>query len=637
MKFLHRNRGTQQPNTDDESATSPFLTKSPRSVGDKLRHHLLSSPPINADGDFYDSIAGERVFADLTEEPSETYDFSMDAYLVESSPSSPSNVPKRRTPLERQRSQSVQRRLQGNAESLNTNETDRNQRRSNSTGRAERRRPSIPVVAEHEPPLTPNSRKKKSKMEKIFQLQEKNQRYKDEFRKVQKDRKSLKKSLVSKQLEIASLTKEIETHEAESSVLKMKLRDAILELDKSDHGERRDRLHLTKLQRELTQVRSDYNAAMTRIARMREEVESFRVSVERKDHQIRSLTSEVTEQNALIDALQMEIVQLRRSEHHVSTQDEIRSVRKAQNDEIAKLTDENTHMKQELSGTLQRASDMVKEREEAISELLKENEELKARLERDAVDTTQEDLTHLREELEASAKTLEASQDRNVLLEEELESWISRGQETETELLAVREESEDWQRKADSAMNARVLAEAKAKESTHRADSLEATVKELRQKHLEHLQAQEKRHTEELLDQKEKLAARLAESDKAELNPQDMMLQKAVADRKAKDSSSTKPGWGTVIQQFRNTANDMSDEPSEDRKRMMELERDNADKEEELNKAKSEVVRMRSSYNDTLYVNKKRIEELEKQNEEYVTKLRAMEIELGALRKARSS
>lgn len=280
---------------------------------------------------------------------------------------------------------------------------------------------------------------------------------------------------------------------------------------------------------------------------------------------------------------------------------------------------------------------MVKEREEAISELLKENEQMKARLEHDVVDNTtaQEELSQLREELEASAKALEASQDRNVLLEEELESWISRGQETETELLAVREESEDWQRKADSFSNTQMLAEAKAKEATHRAEMLEATVKELRQKHLEQLQEQEKRHTEELLDQKEKMSAKIAEADPStELNPQDKMLQKAVADRKAKDSS--KPGWGSVIQQFRNGSGESDDAQTDDRRRIQELERENADKEEELTKAKSEVVRMRSSYNDTLYVNKKRIEELEKQNEEYVKKLRAMEAELGALRIARS-
>jgi hypothetical protein len=295
-------------------------------------------------------------------------------------------------------------------------------------------------------------------------------------------------------------------------------------------------------------------------------------------------------------------------------------------EEVGKLSRENKRMKDELKETMQRTSDMVKEREEAISELLKESEEMKVRLEIDETEnsTAHEELIQLRDELEASAKALEASQDRNVLLEEELESWISRGQEAETELIGVRDEAEDWHRKADSSINARILAEAKAKESTHRADTLEATVKALRKKHLEQLEEQEKRHTEALLDQKEKIVAKLAEAENSDIpiNPQDMMLQKAVADRKAKDAS--KAGWGSVIQQFRNGTNENDEMLSDDRKRIQELERDNADKDEELTKAKSEVVRMRSSYNDTMYVNKKRIEELEKQNEEYVEKLRAL-------------
>jgi chromosome segregation ATPase len=294
-------------------------------------------------------------------------------------------------------------------------------------------------------------------------------------------------------------------------------------------------------------------------------------------------------------------------------------------------------LKDELSETMQRTSDMVKEREDAISELLKENEEMKTRLDRDESENSaaHEELVHLREELEASARALEASQDRNVLLEEELESWISRGQETETELLTVQDEAEEWHRQADSSISALNVAEAKVKDATHRTDTLEATVKALRKKHLEQLEEQEKRHTEALLDQKEKITAKLAEAENSDIpmNPQDMMLQKAVADRKAKDAS--KAGWGSVIQQFRNGSNETDEAQSDDRKKIQELERDNADKDEELAKTKSEVVRMRSSYNDTLYMNKKRIEELENENEECFAKLRAMEAELGALRLAR--
>jgi chromosome segregation ATPase len=61
------------------------------------------------------------------------------------------------------------------------------------------------------------------------------------------------------------------------------------------------------------------------------------------------------------------------------------------------------------------------------------------------------------------------------------------------------------------------------------------------------------------------------------------------------------------------------------------------EREEEISKVKSEMVRLRSTYNDTIYTNKKRIEQLESENLEYAAKQKEMELELVELQKSLDS
>lgn len=545
-----------------------------------------------------------------------------------------------------QRSKSVQRPMQENSVTVrgptleDINKGSNKKRRSKSTGRSERRdqitaatlknyesnklsKSSNDININEEP-------KRKSKMEKILQLQEKNQRYKDEFRKVQKDRKALKKEVEIKKLETAALTKEIDTHIAETSILKMKLSEALQQLDRIDFDERKDKSAITKLQKELSAVRGDYNSAVARVARMREEVESMKLVVNSKDEEIKALTEEISEQAALVDSLHMEIIAIKKDEGYVAV-----------NGGLEELKEENERLKAELGSTLQRASSMVKEREEAIADLLKENEEIKrmltAREESDDNHIEHEEFLQLRTELSAAAAALEESQDRNVVLEEEVDAWIAKGEEMESEIQRLRDDVEAWQRKAVAAERSMAVVETSAQESAKKAITAEAALAEAERKYKEHLQEQERRHTEALLDQKEKMAQQhaAAKDSAAPPNPQEMMLQKAVADLKAKEAAKG-GSWGSVIQRVRGNG-DAEEELSADQKRIRELETVNADQENEISKVKSEMVRMRSTYNDTMYTNKKRIEQLEQENQEYAAKQQAMELELAELKKSLAS
>jgi len=635
----------------DEGLISPFAED-----GDlRSKGHGSSTLSMFDDSGFLDEV-------DITEEPSEGdyEDFGHDSCFNEEDfqQHSMSSSKKRANKAEAklaiissnvvQRSTSVQRPMQESSIAIieRADETlQRSRRRATSTGRGARREQMTATTLKsynsksintENNSETSSPKKRKSKMEKILQLQEKNQRYKDEFRKVQKDRKTLKKELESKKLEAAALTKEIDTHMAETSMLKLKLSEALQQLDRTDYDERKDKSAISKLQKELSAVRGDYNAAVSRIARMREEVEAMKVSVARKDEQIKSLTSEVTQQSVLVDNLHMDTVALKK--HRMDFE------------KTQALQGENQRLQKELGETLQNASTMVKEREDAISELLKENEELKRLVEvhqeqhqdgsedlHHNEDVSQEELAHLRAELDTAAAALEESQDRTVLLEEEVEAWIARGQEMESEIASLRDDVEAWQTKAESAEETIAVVEASARESVKKVALSEAALTEAERRYQEQLKEQERRHSEAMWDLKERTEKRVAEAEKSsnpKANPQDEALRLAMAKKEAEKASSG-GSWG-LIKQLRGSS-DGDEEMTEEQRQIKDLMRTNAEQAKELEKKRSEFVQLSSTHRETKYTNEKRIELLEKENKAHVAKQKAMEKEIAALRQALSN
>jgi hypothetical protein len=219
-------------------------------------------------------------------------------------------------------------------------------------------------------------------------------------------------------------------------------------------------------------------------------------------------------------------------------------------------------------------------------------------------------------------------------LEEELEAWIVKGEEMETEIQRLRDDVEAWERKATAAEATIAVVEQNVQQEAKRADKAEATLAEVEQKHREQVHENERRYRETILDLKEKAAAKIAEAEKTPgsvppPNPQEMMLQKAVADRQRKQQAAAKgSGWGQVISLVRNSNNENEEDISEEQRRIKDLETMNADQEREIEKLKSEIVRMRATYNDTMYMNKKRIEQLEMENDQFAAKQKALELEL---------
>lgn len=611
MKFIQtrsKSRGKQRQELRRESE-EPLTLTSPRtvafesnSVDELFRKAAFDQEPIIHFEQSNDDL-------DLTEEPSDA-DYQ-DTFYSEFQSS----------PNDYARSRSVTRPLRGEDFQQSRSPT---RRRAKSTGRPERRG-QIAVSTADRYEETQQPKKRKSKMEKIVQLQEKNQRYKDEFRKVQKDRKSLKRELENKKLETAALTKEIDTHITETSILKLKLSEALQQLDKTDQFERKDKSSISKLQRELSQAKGDYSSAVSRISRMREEVEKYKVSVQRKDDQIRHLSKQITDQSREIDDLHSKLID---SQNQSGNPDQ---------DDIDELKSEKKKLEAELSSTLDRASNMVKEREDAIAELLRENDELKSKkLQGSDVQSggvNENEIHALRAELEVSAKQLEETQDRNILLEDELEAWEKKGEYLEGEIRKLRDDSEAWRQKAEAAEDAMHVCEESAQESAKKANHLETALKEADELHEQQLRELEHKHTESILDLKEKAAQKFGEAEKAAAsNPQDMMLQKAVAARKEKQA---KGGWGSVLNRV--VKNDGDSELTEEQKRIKELEAISGDQENDIKKLKSDMVKLKSTYNDTLYNNKKHIEQLELENQRYAATQKALELEIESLKRAQAN
>ena len=475
-------------------------------------------------------------------------------------------------------------------------------------------------------------KKRKSKMEKIRQLQAKNELYKGEFKRVQKDRRQLKKDLESKKLEVASLTKEIDSHIAETSVLKSKLSESLQQLDRTDHDGRRDKTLIVKLSKELTESMTELKQSQERVAELLEKMNEMKETVRRKDEQIKSLTRELTEQAHDVEMLRNENTMIKR----LNEQDETKERKKAD-----ELRAENEKLQTELGSTLERAAAMVKEREDAIADLLKENDEMKRLLSQQDSndrDVSEEELNHLRAELAVSARALEETQDRNLLLEEDVEEWIRRGNEMESEIVRLRGESETWQERATAAEVTAAEAQENVSEKETEVALIRNSLKEMDAKYKGELAemdiklraaqlAAEDKDTGSLASCSQSKASTtshdLSEGQESQ-NQQAMLLEKVVADRQQKKSKKS----GSWL--FGKAGPE--EELTEDQKRIKELEVINADQDEEIKKLKSDLVRLRSTHNEESYVNRKKIEKLEAANKDYERKTAELEQELAESR-----
>jgi len=473
-------------------------------------------------------------------------------------------------------------------------------------------------------------KRKKSKMEKIEQLQAKNALYKEEYKRVQKDKKHLKKEIETKKLEVASLSKEIDTYIAETTMLKSQLSEALQQLDKNEDTESGG--NADELAMELSRTRAELEVAVKRVADLKVQIEKLQKDVSTEEEKVENLTEEVATQAMQLRELQMENAHLKDNAKD--------------NERVPELQDENERLQEELTTTLERAAAMVKEREDAIADLLKENDEIKDILaskessEDGKGNGASEELVRLRDEINAVNTTLEETQDRNVYLEEEVENWVQRGGEMEKEIARLQDELDVLERRTAAAEASLESANAKNEQISTDLDSArnaltsaeerhQQLVSELTNKHHQQISNMATNHKTALLEAKsryaeelEKERARDSEKEATDVVDQGEMLRRAMANRKQPAQDNAKGGWfGFGVARSASEDGDLD----ETQQKIRDLEGQNAKKDEEIKQLKSDLVRSRSTYNETIYMNKKQIEELTQENSAYAAKIATLE------------
>jgi hypothetical protein len=535
------------------------------------------------------------------------------------------------------------------------------QKRSMSTERHRQPQPQPqpPEAVSSNDSTEKSGEKRKSKMEKIRQLQSKNELYKTEFKRVQKDRKLLKKEVEAKNVEIESITKDIDAHISETSILKLKLSQALQEIHHNQEDQRRDLAMVKTVSRDLSEAKQRLDQALSRVGTLKDDLDDMREQVRQKDEEIEHFKGEVKNQIKLVQVLEVENTKLRKSAEEDKNDD----------GKLEELKTEKKKLQTELGNTLDRAAAMVKEREDAISDLLKENEEMKRLIsahDDKATATDQEVLLQLKAEAETAHMELEEAQDRIAMLEEEIEGWIARTGEMEPEIVRLQDEVEAWQRKANAAQEVVAVVEENAKEKATEAAEAQKALTEMearhraaiadfetkhksivadaKSKHLSALADAESRYratlteaearqviVESAVDDESQGSSRASVSDNSDAHSrQAMHLQQAVAARQSKSAAADSAGWRSAISGFMKTSEE--EELDENQKRIKELEAMNDDKEEEIRKLKSETVRLSSGYKEIMYVNKKKIEQLGSENEAYALKTAALERQLAEAR-----
>ena len=476
------------------------------------------------------------------------------------------------------------------------------QQRSQSNGRSSRAADDEGDSSEEHSSDKPQ---RKSKLEKIRQLQAKNELYKEEFKRVQKDRKKLKKELEARNNEIVALTREIDMHIEETSHLKSQLADALIRIERGDGRSDREAA-VPKIAKELSQTKEELAAALRRVSTLKDELADMREFVRRKDEQIESLSQEVS-------SLETEVNSLRVQSTHASNSAD-------QSKMVHDLVEENRKIQEELGSTLERATTMVKEREEAIADLLKENDDLKALLleqDQSIPEISSEELEHLHNELHRLTKALEEAQDRNLLLEEEVEGWMARGRQMESTMDRINNDLETWQEKAEKSEKSVALLEGEVVDARADAASAREACRDVEARFKSEIEQLRSKHHSEITELQERAFAERVEKSTVE-SPQAMLLQQAVADRMKKSMQAS--SWRKFLK-----AGDEEESLDDNQKRIRELEVKNSEQEEEIKSLKSDLVRLRSSYNEAAYVSKKKIDQLSDENEAYAQKVKSLE------------
>jgi colicin import membrane protein len=156
--------------------------------------------------------------------------------------------------------------------------------------------------------LTDDSKKKKTKLEKIHELQATCERYKKEWINASKEKKKFRQELQSVQVDIVSLNMEIDTHKAETDILRRQLTDALQKLDESKEDQRKEGAEYSSATKELAQSKIDCTKSLNEVRELRSEMDKLEATIRDKDAHIDSLKDELGDCKQQLEDLKLDLI-----------------------------------------------------------------------------------------------------------------------------------------------------------------------------------------------------------------------------------------------------------------------------------------------------------------------------------------
>ena len=151
-------------------------------------------------------------------------------------------------------------------------------------------------------------RTKKTKLEKIHELQGKCDRYKQEWADASKEKRRYRKNLEKSQQELTAKKQELQTYVSETQILQNNLSDTLARLDAAKEEQRKERIDLSNAAKELAEARIGHAKAVNESRELRERIDEFQQQLEERDRQIESLKTELQTSKENIEQLEADIL-----------------------------------------------------------------------------------------------------------------------------------------------------------------------------------------------------------------------------------------------------------------------------------------------------------------------------------------
>ncbi|KAL3932922.1 MAG: hypothetical protein SGBAC_010622 [Bacillariaceae sp.] len=149
--------------------------------------------------------------------------------------------------------------------------------------------------------------KKRTKREKIFELQAKCDRYKKEWIEASKDKKAIRKELQDVQVSVVSLNMQIDTQKAETEILQKQLTSTLQKLMETQKVQEKERGEMDETIQELQQSKLDYTKAISETRELRTRIDKLEDELSDKDKQIASLNRGLAENKKLIAEIKLDL------------------------------------------------------------------------------------------------------------------------------------------------------------------------------------------------------------------------------------------------------------------------------------------------------------------------------------------